>query len=189
MDGGLDFDVVHTSFLKRSILTAERILKEIDRLWLSVNRTWRLNERHYGALQGQSKTACVEKYGADQVQAWRRSFRARPPALMGDDPRNPRHDVRYRDVSPDLLPASECLADVLNRLLPYWYDSILPDIRDCRRVLVVAHGNSLRALIKHLSAIADDEIPSLEIPTGIPLVYELGENLRPVARYFLDSTQ
>jgi len=97
--------------------------------------------------------------------------------------------VRYRDVSPDLLPASECLADVLNRLLPYWYDSILPDIRDCRRVLVVAHGNSLRALIKHLSAIADDEIPSLEIPTGIPLVYELGENLRPVARYFLDSTQ
>jgi len=189
LDAELDFDVVHTSLLRRAILTAERVLDEMDRLWIDVHKTWRLNERHYGALQGQSKAACMEQHGADQVQGWRRSYRVRPPALSRDDSRHPRRDVRYRNMDPGLLPATECLADVLDRLLPYWRDSIIPDIQAGKRVLIVAHGNSLRALVKHLSAMSDEEICSLEIPTGIPLVYELDEDLRPLARYYLDSMQ
>jgi 2,3-bisphosphoglycerate-dependent phosphoglycerate mutase len=184
---GFDFDIVHTSYLKRALWTMVHLLEDMERLWLPVRRHWRLNERHYGALQGLNKKETAERYGADQVHQWRRSYDVRPPALVPDDPRHPRHDPRYRDLPPEILPATECLKDVVDRMLPYWYDAIVPDLRTGLRVLVVAHGNSLRALVKHLDGISDAGIPSLNIPTGVPLVYALdGEMLATSRRYLGD---
>ncbi|MFN7975572.1 MAG: 2,3-diphosphoglycerate-dependent phosphoglycerate mutase [Acidobacteriota bacterium] len=176
-----DFDVVHTSLLSRAILTMDAALGELDRLWLPVKKHWRLNERHYGALQGLNKKEMTETYGEAQVHLWRRSYDVRPPALELGDDRHPRNDPRYRSLSPDLLPATECLKDVVARMLPYWHDAIVPDIRQGRRVLVVAHGNSLRALVKHLDGTSEAAIAELNIPTGVPLVYELDDDLRPSA--------
>ena len=184
---GLVVDVVHTSLQKRAIRTADLALTEMDLLYIPVQRHWRLNERHYGALQGLDKKATAEKYGMEQLKAWRRSYDTPPPPLPHDDPHHPRFDPRYRDVAPELLPASECLKDVVARMLPYWYDVIVPDLRAGRRPLLAAHGNSLRALVKHLKGIADDEIVTLEIPTGVPWVFELDDDLRPVADRWLGN--
>jgi 2,3-bisphosphoglycerate-dependent phosphoglycerate mutase len=172
--------VVHTSLLIRAIRTAEIALRQMDRSWLSVRRHWRLNERHYGGLQGLNKAETAEKFGADQVKVWRRSYTVPPPPLPADDERSARHDPRYADLPPELVPDTECLADVVDRMLPYWYDAIVPDLVTGHVVLVAAHGNSLRALVKHLDAIPDDEITELNIPTGEPLVYELGADFRPI---------
>ena len=188
-DEGFDFDIVHTSLLKRAILTKVAVLAELDRLWLPVRRHWRLNERHYGALQGLDKAETSEKFGAEQVHLWRRSYDVPPPPLEVGDERHPGSDPRYRLLAPDLLPATECLADVVVRMLPYWYDAIVPDVLAGRRVLVVAHGNSLRALVKHLDGIPDEEIPDLNIPTGIPLVYELDAGLEARAHRYLGDPE
>jgi 2,3-bisphosphoglycerate-dependent phosphoglycerate mutase len=172
---GLGFEVVHTSLQRRAIRTAELALGEMDLLWLPVRRHWRLNERHYGALQGLNKKETAAKYGAEQVFTWRRSYDVPPEPLAPHDERHPRNDPRYAHVAPDLLPASECLKDVVERMLPYWHDAIVPDLFAGKRVLVSAHGNSLRALVKHLKQIPDEEIPELEIPTGVPWVFELDD--------------
>ena len=185
-EAGLDVDVAHTSLLKRAIRTANLTLEVLDRLWVPQRRHWRLNERHYGALQGLNKAETAAKYGAEQVLVWRRSYDIPPERLAEDDERHPRHDPRYATLPPDLLPASECLKDVVERMLPYWYDAIVPDLVEGRVVLVAAHGNSLRALVKHLDGIADADIVELNIPTGIPLVYELDERLRPTSSGYLD---
>jgi len=185
VDEGFDFDITFTSLQKRAILTLQIALEEMDRVWLPVDRHWRLNERHYGGLQGLNKSETAEKHGADQVHIWRRSYDIPPPALDLDDERHPRHDSRYAALAPDLLPATESLKDVVGRMLPYWHDAIVPAIRAGKRVLVSAHGNSLRALVKHLDGISDDEITSLNIPTGIPLVYELDENLTALGSRYL----
>ncbi|MGB9378696.1 MAG: phosphoglyceromutase [Mycobacteriales bacterium] len=179
-EAGLLPDVVHTSVQRRAIRTAEIALDVADLLWLPVRRSWRLNERHYGALQGKDKKQTLEEYGEEQFMLWRRSFDVPPPPLAADDPQHPSNDRRYADLAPDLLPASECLRDVLLRMLPYWYDAIVPDLRGGQDVLVAAHGNSLRALVKHLDGIGDDDIAGLNIPTGIPLRYDLDDDLRPV---------
>jgi 2,3-bisphosphoglycerate-dependent phosphoglycerate mutase len=184
-DAGLGFDVVHTSVLRRAIDTASLTLAEMGLGWVPVHKHWRLNERHYGALQGEGKKETAEEYGAEQVFIWRRSYDIPPPPLDVDDPRYPSHDPRYAWMPPDLIPATECLEDVVDRMLPYWHDRIVPDIRDRRRVLVAAHGNSLRALVKHLDGIPDEEIGSLNIPTGIPLIYRLDENLSPIEHAYL----
>lgn len=164
--------VVHTSVQQRAIRTAEITLAEMGRSWIPVRRHWRLNERHYGDLQGRNKKETAEKYGAEQLHQWRRGYDTPPPPLDFDDQRHARFDVRYRDIPSDQLPASECLADVVQRMLPYWHDVIVPDLA-AGTVLVAAHGNSLRALVKHLKRIPDDEITELEIPTGVPWVFEL----------------
>ena len=176
---GIEVDVLHTSLQKRAIRTAELALREADRLWIPVRRSWRLNERHYGALQGKDKSQIRAEFGEDQYHLWRRSYDVPPPPLADDDPLHPQHDPRYADLAPDLLPATECLADVLHRMLPWWHDAIVPDLRAGRVVLLAAHGNSLRALAKHLDGIADETIAELNIPTGIPLVYALDDALRP----------
>ncbi len=173
-------DVVHTSLQRRAIRTAEIALAEADLMWLPVQRSWRLNERHYGALQGKDKKQTLAEFGSEQFMLWRRSYDVPPPPLDLDDPQHPRHDPRYASLAPDLLPASECLRDVLLRMLPYWYDAVVPDLRAQRCVLIVAHGNSLRALVKHLDGIGDDEIAGLNIPTGIPLQFDLDDDLRPL---------
>jgi 2,3-bisphosphoglycerate-dependent phosphoglycerate mutase len=178
-EGGLDVDVVHTSLQKRAIRTANLALEELDRLWIPTRRHWRLNERHYGDLQGRNKAETAAMYGEDQVKIWRRSYDIPPPPLSPDDERHPRFDPRYATLPPDLLPASECLADVVARILPYWHDHICVDLLEGRRVLVAAHGNSLRALVKHLEGISDADIVELNIPTGVPLVYDLDEHLVP----------
>ena len=184
---GLAFDVVHTSLQKRAIQTANLALDEMDLDWLPVKRHWRRNERHYGALQGLDKKETAEEHGADQVFEWRRSYDVPPPPLDLDDERHPRHDTRYSHLAPDILPATECLKDVVERMLPYWFDAIVPDLVDGKRVLVAAHGNSLRALVKHLEDIPDDEIPGLNIPTGVPRLYELDDEFGVVeARYLGD---
>jgi 2,3-bisphosphoglycerate-dependent phosphoglycerate mutase len=176
---GIAPDVLHTSLQVRAIATAELALTELDRRWITVRRSWRLNERHYGALQGKNKKETAEQFGADQVQVWRRSYDVPPPPLAADDPMHPRFDPRYAHLAPDVLPASECLRDVVVRMLPYWYDALVPDLRSGATVLVSAHGNSLRALVKHLDEISDADIVGLNIPTGIPLVYELDAAMRP----------
>jgi 2,3-bisphosphoglycerate-dependent phosphoglycerate mutase len=173
-------DVVHTSVLTRAIRTAELALAELDRSWIPVRRHWRLNERHYGDLQGLNKKETAEKFGAEQVKVWRRAYDIPPPTMTPDDERNVRNDPRYADLPPEVVPDTECLADVVVRMLPYWYDAIVPDLTPGRTVLVAAHGNSLRALVKHLSGISDDEITELNIPTGEPLVYELGDDFLPL---------
>jgi 2,3-bisphosphoglycerate-dependent phosphoglycerate mutase len=172
---GIGFDVVHTSVQRRAIRSAELALEQMGLQWLPVRRHWRLNERHYGALQGLNKKETAERYGLEQVVQWRRSYDVPPPPLSPDDERHPRHDPRYARLAPDQLPASECLEDVVARMLPYWHDAIVDDLAQGRRVLVSAHGNSLRALVKHLRRIPDDEIPGLEIPTGVPWVFELDD--------------
>jgi 2,3-bisphosphoglycerate-dependent phosphoglycerate mutase len=185
-EAGILVDVVHTSLQRRAIRTANLALEELDRLWIPVRRHWRLNERHYGDLQGRDKAETAARYGAEQVRIWRRSYDVAPPPLATDDERHPRFDPRYATLPPDLLPASECLADVVARMLPYWHDHICTDLLEGRRVLVAAHGNSLRALVKHLDGIDDESIVDLNIPTGIPLAYELDEHLVPRASGYLD---
>jgi 2,3-bisphosphoglycerate-dependent phosphoglycerate mutase len=175
-------DVVHTSLLRRAIRTAEITLDAMDRHWVPVRRSWRLNERHYGALQGKNKGQIREEYGEDQFMVWRRSYDTPPPPLDRDDRFSQFHDPRYASLPPEARPDTECLQDVVRRMLPWWYDAIVPDLRDGRVVLVAAHGNSLRALVKHLDGIPDEEIPGLNLPTGIPLLYELDGDVRPVRR-------
>ena len=186
---GLTPDILHTSLQIRAIRTAEIALRVMDRSWIPVRRHWRLNERHYGALQGLNKAETAEQHGAEQVHIWRRSYDIPPPALELDDDRHAIHDPRYADLAPEQIPATECLKDVVERMLPYWYDDIIPDLRTGKSVVVVAHGNSLRALVKHLEDISNEDIPSLNIPTGVPRVYELGEDMRPVSegRYLGDA--
>ncbi len=186
---GFTFDIAHTSVQRRAIDTLNLALEEMSLQWIPVRKHWRLNERHYGALQGLNKKETAERHGKDQVHTWRRSYDVPPPALDWDDDRHPRFDPRYAWMPPDLMPATECLKDVVDRMLPYWYDAIVPDVRDGRRVLVSAHGNSLRALVKHLDDIPDDEIPGLNIPTGIPLVYELDGDLRPLGSRYLGDPE
>lgn len=182
---GFHFDVVHTSLLRRAITTTHLALDAMDQHWIPVQRSWRLNERHYGALQGLDKKQTAAKYGDEKVFQWRRSYDTPPPALEADDPRHPRHDPRYARMAPEQIPATECLKDVVARVLPYWYDQIVPQLRANVNVLVAAHGNSLRAFIKHLDQISDDAIAELNIPTGIPLVYELDDQLKPLKHYYL----
>jgi 2,3-bisphosphoglycerate-dependent phosphoglycerate mutase len=181
-------DVVHTSLQKRAIHTAEITLQVVDRSWIPVRRSWRLNERHYGGLQGLDKRETAEKFGADKVKLWRRSYDTPPPPLDAEHLAEQRADPRYTDLPDDVLPASECLADVVARLMPYWLDDVVPDLRAGRCVLVAAHGNSLRALVKHLDEISDEDILELNIPTGIPLVYELDVHMAPLRARYLDPT-
>jgi 2,3-bisphosphoglycerate-dependent phosphoglycerate mutase len=178
-DAGLRPDVLHTSLLRRAIRTAELALDAADLAWLPVRRSWRLNERHYGALQGLDKSATREKYGDDQFMRWRRSYDEPPPPLDDDNEWSQAGDPRYADLL-ETLPRTECLADVVTRMLPYWYDALVPDLRSGKVVLVAAHGNSLRALVKHLDGLSDEEVVGLNIPTGVPLRYELDERLTPV---------
>jgi 2,3-bisphosphoglycerate-dependent phosphoglycerate mutase len=182
---GLRPDVVHTSLQKRAIHTANLALAAMDLDWLPVERHWRLNERHYGALQGLNKKETAAEHGEDQVFTWRRSYDIPPPPLDEGDERHPRYDPRYADLPPDILPATECLKDVVDRMLPYWHDRIAPELLAGRTVLVAAHGNSLRALVKHLEGISDDDIPALNIPTGVPRVYTLDDRLEVVAARYL----
>jgi 2,3-bisphosphoglycerate-dependent phosphoglycerate mutase len=175
-------DVLHTSVLKRAIRTAEITLEVIDRSWLPVRRSWRLNERHYGALQGKDKKQTLEQYGEEQFMLWRRSYDVPPPPLDDDDEFSQIGDPRYAALPVEARPRTECLADVVVRMLPYWYDAIVPDLRTGATVLVAAHGNSLRALVKHLDGISDADIAGLNIPTGIPLLYQLDADFRPVTR-------
>ena len=184
-DAALLPDVLHTSVLVRAIRTAEIALAGCERAWIPVRRSWRLNERHYGDLQGLDKKATTAKYGAEQVKVWRRSYDVPPPDISPSNAYDTSRDPRYRDLPPDVLPRAECLKDTLERTLPYWTDAIVPDLRAGKVTLVAAHGNSLRALVKHLDGISDDVITELNIPTGNPLVYELDDDLQPIgaARY------
>jgi 2,3-bisphosphoglycerate-dependent phosphoglycerate mutase len=188
-EGGYTFDVAHTSLLKRAIRTLWIAMDEMDLMWIPVHRSWRLNERHYGALQGLNKAETALKYGDEQVLVWRRSYATPPPPLTPDDPRHPARDRRYADLSPAELPLAESLADTVARFLPYWHESIVPEVRAGKRVVIAAHGNSLRALVKHLDGISEEEIVGLNIPTGIPLVYELDEDLKPIRHYYLGDPE
>jgi len=186
---GFDFDIAYTSVLKRAIKTLWLVLEEMDRMWLPVVHSWRLNERHYGALQGLNKAETAEKYGEEQVKLWRRSYDVRPPALERNDPRFEAHDPRYAHLVPGLYPSAECLKDTVERFLPIWFDSIAPAVKSGKRVLIVAHGNSLRALIKYLDAISDQDIVNLNVPTGQPLVYEFDAELNPLKSYYLGDPE
>ncbi len=177
---GLTPDIVHTSLQTRAIKTANLSLRKMSRLWIPVRRHWRLNERHYGGLTGLNKAETAEKYGDGQVHIWRRSYDVPPPAMPEDHPDNPNTDPRYARLPPDVLPNTECLKDVVERILPYWFDAIVPDLAIADIVLIAAHDNSLRALVKHLSGISDEEISNLKIPAAVPLVYEIGPDCRPV---------
>ncbi len=188
-DQGFVFDVAYTSVLKRAIRTLWWVLDEMDLMWIPVHRRWRLNERHYGALQGLNKIEMVEKHGEQQVKIWRRSYDVPPPPLDPDDPRHPHHDPRYRDLDPGEIPASECLKDTVGRFLPLWHQELAPRIREGQRLLIVAHGNSLRALVKYLDGISDEDIVELNIPTGIPLLYELDDDLRPIRHEYLGDPE
>ena len=179
VEHGLLPDVVHTSLQRRAIRTAELALSTADRMWIPVRRSWRLNERHYGALQGKDKAATLAAYGEEQFMLWRRSYDTPPPPLDVDDEYSQFHDPRYAALPPEVRPRTECLADVVVRMLPYWYDEIVPDLRVGSTVLVAAHGNSLRALIKHLDGMSDEAVVALNVPTGIPLRYDLDDDLRP----------
>jgi 2,3-bisphosphoglycerate-dependent phosphoglycerate mutase len=183
--GGYAFDLLFTSVLKRAIRTANIALDELDQLWLPVERSWRLNERHYGALQGLNKAETAAKHGQEQVKIWRRAYAIAPPPLDADDARHPSRDPRYQDLPASVLPLTESLKDTVARFLPYWHESIAPQIKTGKRVLLVAHGNSLRALVKYLDEISDDAIVELNIPTGIPLVYELDADLKPIRHDYL----
>lgn len=186
-EAGVDVDVVHTSLQDRAIATANLALEQCQRSWVPVKRHWRLNERHYGDLEGRNKAETAALHSAEQVQVWRRSYDVPPPPLGPDDPRHPRDNPRYARLAADVLPAGECLKDVVVRMLPYWYDAIVPDLVAGHVVLVAAHGNSLRALVKHLKEIADADIPALEIPTGVPWLFELGPDLAPVTDGLLSA--
>jgi len=188
-ENGFVFDVAHTSVLKRAIRTLWLVLDEMDLMWIPVSRSWRLNERHYGALQGLNKAETAAKFGEGQVLVWRRSYDVRPPALEPSDPRHPGKDPRYARLDPAELPLTECLKDTVARFLPYWHETIAPAVAAGQRVIVAAHGNSLRALVKYLDGISDAEIVGLNIPTGIPLVYELTDGLEPVRHYYLGDPE
>lgn len=188
-DGGYVFDVAHTSVLKRAIRTLWITLQTMDLMWIPVKISWRLNERHYGALQGLNKAETAKKFGADQVKVWRRSYSTPPPSLEPDDERFPGRDPRYANLTKDVIPLAEALDHTVKRFLPYWHDSIVPDIKAGKRVVIVAHGNSLRALVKHLDNVSEDEIVGLNIPTGIPLVYELDEELQSIKSYYLGDPE
>ena len=182
---GYVFDVAFTSVLKRAVRTLWIALDEMDLMWIPVHHSWRLNERHYGALQGLNKAETAAKYGDAQVKLWRRSYDIRPPALTDDDPRWPGRDPRYRDLAPQDIPLTECLKDTVARFLPYWHDTIAPAVESGVQVIIAAHGNSLRALVKYLDNISDEDIVELNIPTGVPLVYELNADLKPIKHYYL----
>jgi 2,3-bisphosphoglycerate-dependent phosphoglycerate mutase len=186
---GYTFDQAYTSVLKRAIRTLWFVLDEMDLMWIPVERCWRLNERHYGALQGLNKAETAAKFGEEQVKIWRRSYAISPPPLEASDERYPGRDPRYRSLSPQELPLTECLKDTVGRFLPYWHGTIAPAIRQGRKVLIAAHGNSLRALVKYLDEISEQDIVELNIPTGMPLVYELDENLKPRNRYYLGDPE
>ena len=186
---GFEFDLAYTSVLKRAIRTLWLIQEETDLMWIPVIRTWRLNERHYGALTGLNKIETVEKYGEQQVHIWRRSYDIPPPAYTPDNQDNPSYHRRYQEIAKSDLPMTECLKDTVARFIPYWKDEIAPVIRSGKRVMITAHGNSLRALVKHLDNISDTDIPELNIPTGIPLVYELDDNLKPIRHYYLGDEE
>lgn len=186
---GFVFDVAFTSVLVRAIKTLWIVLEEMDLMWIPVRRHWRLNERHYGALQGLNKAETAEKHGMEQVQIWRRSYDVRPPALTRDDPRYPGTDPRYAGLRENEVPLTECLKDTVERFLPYWRGTIEPEVRAGKRVMIAAHGNSLRALVKYLDNISDEKILGLNIPTGIPLVYELNDDLSPVRHYYLGDPE
>lgn len=182
---GFRFDLAYTSVLKRAIRTLWLALDELDQMWLPVEKSWRLNERHYGALQGLNKAEMAAKFGEQQVLVWRRSYDTPPPALEGNDPRSAQSDPRYAGLAPEAIPLTECLKDTVARVMPYWESTIAPAVRTGRRVLIAAHGNSLRALIKHLDGMSDADIVGLNVPTGVPLVYELDASLRPLRHYYL----
>lgn len=186
---GYVFDVVFTSVLKRAIKTMNLALEQMDLLWLPVYKSWRLNERHYGALQGLNKAETAEKHGMEQTNIWRRSYDIPPPPLTPDDERYPGHDPRYASLSSEELPLTECLKDTVERFLPYWHETIAPVVKSGQRVLIAAHGNSLRALVKYLDNVSDDEIVGLNIPTGIPLVYELDDDLKPIRHFYLGDPE
>jgi 2,3-bisphosphoglycerate-dependent phosphoglycerate mutase len=186
---GYTFDVAYTSVLKRAIRTLWAVLDETELMWIPVYRSWRLNERHYGALQGLNKAETAAKFGEAQVKIWRRSYDVPPPALTPDDERYPGHDPRYRGLTPVELPLTECLKDTVARFLPLWHETIAPAIKSGQKVLIAAHGNSLRALVKYLDNIPESEIVELNIPTGMPLVYELDDDLKPLNRYYLGDPE
>ena len=186
---GFTFDIAYTSVLKRAIRTLWIVLDTMDLMWIPVQRNWRLNERHYGALQGLNKAETAKQYGEKQVQIWRRSFDIQPPVLDKTDSRYPAHDPRYRHLNDNELPKTECLKDTIHRFLPFWNKTIIPSIKQGQKVLIVAHGNSLRALVKHLDQIPDDQIVHLNIPTGMPLVYELNNSLEPINHYYLGDSE
>ncbi len=186
---GFVFDIAFTSVLKRAIRTLWMILDEMDLMWIPVIRDWRLNERHYGALQGLNKAQTAAKYGEDQVKIWRRSYDIPPPPLEEKDPRNPAKDPRYKEIPQNQIPLTECLKDTVARFLPCWHEKIAPIVKSGKRVVVAAHGNSLRALVKYLDNISDQDIVELNIPTGMPLVYELDENLKPIRHYYLGDPE
>jgi 2,3-bisphosphoglycerate-dependent phosphoglycerate mutase len=188
-EAGYEFDVAYTSVLKRAIRTLWLALDEMDRTWLPVMKHWRLNERHYGALQGLNKAETAKKFGDAQVLVWRRSYDTPPPALETTDPRSERGDLRYAKLLTEEIPLTECLKDTVARVIPFWNDSMAPAIRAGKRIVVAAHGNSIRALIKYLDGISDDAIVNLNIPNGIPLVYELDEQLKPIRNYYLGDAQ
>ena len=184
---GFSFDIAYTSVLKRAIRTLWLVLDEMDQMWLPVTKAWQLNERHYGALQGLNKAETVQKYGTEQVQIWRRSYEITPPALVKEDDRYAGHDTKYSSLSDLEIPLAESLKNTVERFIPYWHKEIVPSITSNKKVLITAHGNSLRALIKHLDKISDKDIVNLEIPTGVPLVYILDEVLNPIKKFYLDK--
>ena len=186
---GFVFDKAYTSVLKRAVKTLWCVLEEMDLMWIPVENSWKLNERHYGGLQGLNKSETAAKYGDEQVKIWRRSYGTRPPLLEKSDERYPGNDPRYEELSEDELPEGECLADTVARVVPYWEDHIEPDIKAGKRLVIAAHGNSLRALVKYLDKISEKEILELNIPTGVPLVYELDEELKPIKHYYLGDEE
>ena len=184
-ESGYTFDVAYTSVLKRAVKTLWLALEEMDLMWIPIHNSWRLNERHYGALQGLNKAETAQKFGEEQVLVWRRSYDTPPPALAADDPRHPGGDPRYAALSSAELPRTECLKDTVARFLPYWHEAIVPSVRSGRQVIIAAHGNSIRALVKYLDDVSDADIVGLNIPTAIPLVYELDDTLKPLRHYYL----
>ena len=188
-EGGYRFDLAYTSVLKRAVRTLWIVLDEMDLMWLPVRHSWRLNERHYGALQGLNKAETAAQYGEAQVKVWRRSYDIPPPPLERSDERYPGRDPRYADLKPEELPLAESLKDTVARFLPFWHETLAPTVRSGKRVLVAAHGNSIRAMVKYLDNVSDDAIVGINIPTGIPLVYELGDDLRPLKHYYLGDPE
>ncbi|WP_338415528.1 2,3-diphosphoglycerate-dependent phosphoglycerate mutase [uncultured Sphaerotilus sp.] len=188
-EAGYDFDVAYTSVLKRAVWTLWHALDQMDRTWLPVVHSWRLNERHYGALQGLNKADMAKEYGDAQVLVWRRSYDTPPPALDAEDPRGQRQDVRYSKLQPDQIPLTECLKDTVARVMPFWNDAVAPAIKAGKRIVIAAHGNSIRALVKYLDNIGDDAIVGVNIPNGIPLVYELDADLKPIRSYYLGDAE
>lgn len=188
-EAGIEFDTVYTSVLKRAVWTAWHCLDGMDRTWLPVIKDWRLNERHYGALQGLNKADMAAKFGEEQVLLWRRSYDVPPPALEANDARCERNDPRYAKLAPGQVPLTECLKDTVARVLPFWYGTLAPAIAAGQRLAIVAHGNSIRALVKHLNSISDTDIVGVNIPNGMPLVYELDANLKPVSKYYLGGAE